>query len=88
MSVKYEIRYTRDALRAIRKAPRKVAGNIAAKVEQLADGGKALANNIKKLQGREGYRLRVGDYRVIYTMDNGQLIITVVAVGPRGGIYD
>jgi mRNA interferase RelE/StbE len=43
------------------------------------------AGDVKKLQGREGYRLRVGDFRVLYEVEGDT--ITVLAVGPRGGIY-
>lgn len=84
----YEIRYSKDALRAIRKMPRNLAVLIESKIAQLADGDKALSANIRKLQGREGYRLRVGDYRIIYTVDNGHLIITSIKIGSRGDIYE
>lgn len=44
--------------------------------------------DIKPLKGRSGfYRLRVGDYRIIFTTDNGLLIVYVIAVGNRGDIY-
>jgi mRNA interferase RelE/StbE len=43
--------------------------------------------NAKKLQGREGYRLRVGDWRVIYTIQNEQLMIIVLKVASRGEVY-
>ncbi len=35
-----------------------------------------------------GYRLRVGDYRIIYTVDNGALIITIIKIGSRGDVYE
>ena len=41
----------------------------------------------KKLKGREGYRIRVGSYRVIYEIVDKELIIDVVAVGHREDIY-
>lgn len=44
--------------------------------------------NSKKLKGRSGYRLRVGDYRVIYTIDDDKLVITIVWAGQRGHAYE
>lgn len=44
-------------------------------------------NNVTALQGRFGYRLRVGDNRVIYTLNDGELVVLVVKAGSRGGIY-
>jgi mRNA interferase RelE/StbE len=41
----------------------------------------------KNLTNRPGYRLRVGDYRIIYTVDGGELIITVIEIGHRKDIY-
>lgn len=44
--------------------------------------------DIKALQGHKGfYRLRVGDFRIIYTIDKGELVICVVDAGNRGDIY-
>ncbi len=44
--------------------------------------------DIKPLQGHPGHwRLRVGDYRVVYTIEDGQLVVWVVAVGNRREIY-
>lgn len=47
--------------------------------------------DIKRLQGkkyRDMYRLRVGPYRIIYTVDNGRLVVCVVGAGNRGQIYN
>ncbi len=54
-------------------------------IEKLPEG-----NDKKELKGKRGrglYRLRVGDYRIIYTIDNGKLIIHVIDAGNRGDIY-
>ncbi len=39
------------------------------------------------MQGRDGYRVRVGDYRILYTIDDGVLLVVVVAVGHRRDVY-
>jgi len=56
-----------------------------AKVDQYAADPGSQANNVTALQGREGIRLRVGDWRVI--MQDGQ-VLAVLEIGPRGSIYD
>lgn len=41
----------------------------------------------KKLKGRDGYRIRVGDFRVIYSVEDKRLLISVVQIGDRKDIY-
>ena len=43
--------------------------------------------DVDKLKGKAGYRLRVGQYRIIYTRYEDQLVIEVVKIRPRGDIY-
>jgi len=43
---------------------------------------------VTKLVGRSGYRLRVGDWRVIYELQAEQFMLLVVKIGPRGDIYE
>ena len=59
------------------------------KIKILSADPKNLANNIKKLKGkyRDYYRLRVGDYRVIYSRENARLIIIIIRIGHRKEIY-
>lgn len=53
----------------------------------------ALADNprppgVKKLVGRKDqWRIRVGDWRIVYVIEDGRLVVVVVAVGVRGGVY-
>lgn len=42
----------------------------------------------RALHGRPGFRVRVGDYRILYTVDDGVLLIVVVALGHRRDVYD
>ena len=41
----------------------------------------------KSLTGREGYQVRVGDYRILYTVDRGELLVCVIEIGNRRDIY-
>jgi len=44
-------------------------------------------NHIKKLEGLEGYRLRIGDYRIIYKIENQECKILIIAIDVRGEVY-
>lgn len=58
-----------------------------AKIEEVAVNPCAPNNNLTKLQGRDGYRLRVGDWRVLYELHDDRLVMLILDVGARGGIY-
>jgi mRNA interferase RelE/StbE len=59
---------------------------IVAKIEQYAKEPSSLAAQVTILRGREGFRLRVGDWRVIF--DEDEVMIVVNEIGPRGSIYE
>ena len=61
------------------------AARITDKIAQYAAAPTSLANQVTALQGRTGIRLRVGDWRVI--MDDDGIVLTVLQIGPRGGVY-
>ncbi|MGH7452625.1 MAG: type II toxin-antitoxin system RelE family toxin [bacterium] len=60
---------------------------------RVRDAIRGLANaprppGCKKLIGRDGWRIRVGDYRVIYEIDDNAQIITIMHIGHRRDVYD
>ncbi|WP_232210542.1 type II toxin-antitoxin system RelE family toxin [Nitrococcus mobilis] len=57
------------------------------KVKALAADPYAPNNNAESLKGSQYYRLRVGDWRVIYDIRDDELIIVVLTVQPRGRVY-
>lgn len=82
-----EIAYSKDALRVLRKVPRNVAETIVGKIAQYAADPASLANNVKALKGEPGiYRLRIGDWRVVFAEDGR--VISIIRVAPRGNVYD
>ena len=82
-----QIAYSKDALRTLTRIPANVSRLIRAKIEQYATDPASLANNVTALQGMTGiYRLRVGDWRVVFSEDGE--IIAIIKVAPRGGVYD
>ena len=44
-------------------------------------------NNAKKLVGQPGFRLRIGDWRVVYELEDDRLVVLVVRIAPRGQVY-
>jgi len=83
----YTVEYSKDARKTLLTLPANTRGIIIAKIDELAINPFAANNNVKKLQGREGYRLRVGNWRVIYEIHGETIVLFVVALGARGGIY-
>ncbi|MFY0634764.1 MAG: type II toxin-antitoxin system RelE/ParE family toxin [Vannielia sp.] len=80
------IRYTRAAAKALSRLPANTRDRIRSKIEAFAANPASQANNVTALKGREGIRLRVGTWRVI--MSDEGVVLAVLDIGPRGGIYD
>ncbi|MGA3205148.1 MAG: type II toxin-antitoxin system RelE/ParE family toxin [Bryobacteraceae bacterium] len=83
----YRIVRTQSFDKALAKLPMNWQRRIVAKIKDVAISPYAPNNNLKRLQGHDGYRLRVGDWRVIYELQDDRLVMLVLEVGPRGGIY-
>jgi mRNA interferase RelE/StbE len=83
--MKYTILIERYAQKQIMKLDKKIVPVIKAAIADLADNPRPYG--YKKLKGEDAYRIRVGDYRVIYEIDDGKIIVTVVSVGNRKDIY-
>lgn len=83
----HSIEFTREAKKALKAMPRNVRELVESKIETLARDPFGAAN-VKKLIGQPGYRLRVGDWRVIYDVDAGRVVVRVLRVAPRGGAYE
>lgn len=82
----YQIEFSKQSIRALRRMPANTAALIRSKLNAVAQDPFA-AQGVKKLTGRDGYRLRVGDWRVLYLLDGGRLRVLVTEIGPRGDIY-
>lgn len=79
----YKVVLKKRAKKFIDRLPQTEKKRLVSAIELLPKG-----ENIKPLKGYENlFRLRVGDYRVIYTIDNGELTIMVIDAGSRGDIY-
>lgn len=82
----YKIEFSHTAAKSLKKAPPDVAGRLLSAIEELAADPYKTAG-VKKLTAREGYRLRVGDWRILYIIHNDVLIIHILNVGNRKEIY-
>lgn len=84
--MKYNIIIEKPAEKFIMKLSRPEKERVLKAIYKLPNG-----TDIKQLKGKRSkgyYRLRIGDYRVIYTINNGKLLIHIIDVGNRGQIYN
>ncbi len=81
---RYRIEYSADALEDLRSFPKREADQILRKIVRLENG---LHGNIKRLQNADvGFRLRMGDYRVLFDVIGDRIVIQ--KVGNRKDVYD
>ncbi len=82
---RYRVEVRPAALRAPRKIDLKMRPRIEGAVAPLAEDPRPPAS--RPLTGRDGYRVRVGDYRIIYTIHQDVLLIVAVTHGHRRDVY-
>jgi len=83
--VPYEIFILRSAQKALADLPERDYQRVCRAITALRDNPRPPGS--KKLTGREGWRLRIGAYRVIYEVDDTQQRVTILAIGHRRDIY-
>jgi len=81
----YHIVIETKAARMLTKIPKAIVQKIVAKLDLLQNHPNI--PNIKKLKGREGFRLRVGNYRILYLADDSQKKIFIYVIGHRKDVY-
>jgi mRNA interferase RelE/StbE len=84
----YTLVLTEDSEADLKRLDKSVARRIIKKLRRLAANTKVYPHVALKGQWSGFYRLRVGDYRVIYALDHEERIITVIVIGHRSNIYD
>ena len=82
---RYAVELRPAALRALRKLDPQVRRRVQGVITLLAEDPRPPAS--RPLKGRPGFRVRVGDYRIIYMIDDGVLLVVVVTVGHRRDVY-
>jgi mRNA interferase RelE/StbE len=85
----YAVEYLAEAVKELTSLEKPMQRIIKEKIDKLAQNPDTLKNNIKALKGEHGgkYRLRVGDYRIIYRLQNEIITITIIRIGHRKEVY-
>ncbi|WP_276504103.1 type II toxin-antitoxin system RelE family toxin [Terrimonas pollutisoli] len=83
---RYVVVITRTVQKVLLKLPPKTASRLENKMLKLQDDPRP--PGCKKLKGRDAYRIREGDYRIIYEIEDNILTIIIVDVGHRKDIYE
>ena len=81
----YNLLIRRSAAKEIEALPPKDRRRVVEKIQALADNPRP--PGCEKLSGADKYRLRQGDYRILYEIPDRDLIVTVVKVGHRRDVY-
>jgi len=83
----YKIEWKRSAVKELRALPKNAVERMLKAVEQLS--AEPCPIGVRKLVGSEHtYRIREGDYRIIYTVTASSLVIEIIRVGHRKDVYD
>jgi len=84
--VKYKVQLKRSVIKILKSLPQKEVKKIAKKIDSLEQN--PVPKDSKKLKGEKDlYRVRVGDYRILYFFQNLNLTVLVIRVGHRKDIY-
>jgi len=81
----YEIVFKKSVSKDLKKIPKKDVLKILTVIRSLAENPRP--PQVKKLSGQERYRMRQGDFRILYSIEDDVLVITVVKVGNRRDVY-
>jgi len=82
----YQVKYEKRALKFLKKAAANQRTLIMRKIDEYA-ADPDVGGNVIKMRGEDAYRMRVGDWRVIFERHDDVLLILVLDIGSRGGIY-
>jgi len=84
--LKYAIILSKTAQKQLNKLPNSIVDTLINSIQKLAEHPRP--HGYKQLKGRDGYRIRKGDYRIIYDIIDDKLIVHIIAIGHRKHIYD
>ena len=82
---KYRVEIKKSAIKEIEHLSRRDIRDVLDKIFSLAENPRP--HDCKKLSGQEKYRVRCGDYRIVYSIEDDVLVVYVVKVGHRKDVY-
>ncbi len=82
---KYKIEIKKSAIKELNNLPKNDLKRIIQKIQNLSDNPRP--SDCKKLTSEEKYRIRSGNYRILYLIEDDLLIIYVVKIGHRRDVY-
>jgi mRNA interferase RelE/StbE len=83
----FEVLFKKRATKSLARMPAVARERVRGALATLAANPDNHALDVKPLEGRNGFRLRIGGWRVIYELDRGRLIVLVLEIGARGDVY-
>jgi mRNA interferase RelE/StbE len=83
----FTIRYSKQSTKILCKMPGRIASKIQAVMLRVAENPAGYRGDWKRLEGTDFWRLRVGSWRAICDVQNGELVILVLKIAPRGDVY-
>ena len=81
----YRIEVSNTSHQQIRRLPEQTQERINQAIAHLTENPRPLG--VKKLTAREGYRIRVGDYRILYQIDDAAKLVIIYRIAARGDVY-
>ena len=81
----YEIYFKESVWKELRKVPKNNLKKILSRIEKLGDDPRPMY--CEKLTGHELYRVRQGNYRIVYSIQDNELTVWIIKVGHRKNVY-
>ena len=81
-----EAKYSSQSLKFLKKVDKELSKRLLDKIEKLQK--EPFPQNMKRIEGQKLFRVRVGNYRILYEVDNGNNLLGVVKIDKRERVYD
>ena len=82
---RFEVRLRRSVAKDLLRLPKSDNRRIVTRIEALAENPRP--HGCEKLAGSSAYRIRQGDYRIVYTIDDGLILVEIIRIGHRREVY-